>query len=251
MQIKTIGLVGLGRFGKMVYRYLPRGNHLRLYDSDPSKLEGVAEASSFPDVIASQLLILCIPISAIDPICRDMAPRLKSGQVVLDTCSVKETPLRSLLTLLPSHIEVLGTHPLFGPDSGREGIEGLKIALCPARIRPETYHTIRGYLEGRQLIVIETTPKDHDRCIAQSQAIFHLIAQAIEQLGWGGHPISTPGPDAFYHLVKSVQHDTAQLFQDLERENPYAEEYRRQFIERLSLVHEELSSDLPRTEGSR
>ena len=251
MQIETIGLVGLGRFGKMVYRYLPRGNYLRVYDSDPTKLEGIVEASSFQDVIASQLLILCIPISAIEPTCRDMARRLKSGQVVLDTCSVKEAPLCSLLTLLPSYVEVLGTHPLFGPDSGREGIEGLKIALCPARIRTETYRAIRNHLEARRLVVIETTPEDHDRRIAQSQAIFHLVARAIKQLGWGGHPISTPGPSTFYHLVESVQHDTDQLFQDLERENPYAEEYRRQFIERLGLVHEELSRTLPRSEGSR
>ena len=127
--------------------------------------------------------------------------------MVLDTCSVKEAPLRSLLALLPPHVEVLGTHPLFGPDSGRKGIEGLKIALCPARIRTETYQTIRGYLEARRLVVIETTPEDHDRCIAQSQAIFHLIARAIKQLGWGGHPISTPGPTTFYHLVESVQHE--------------------------------------------
>ena len=112
MRIETIGLIGLGRFGKMVYRYLPQGNHLRVYDSDPTKLEGIAEASSFQDVIGSQLLILCIPISAIESTCREIAPRLRSGQVVLDTCSVKEAPLRSLLTLLPPHVEVLGTHPL-------------------------------------------------------------------------------------------------------------------------------------------
>ena len=224
---------------------------MRVYDSDPTKLEGIAEASSFQDVVGSQLLILCIPISAIERACREMAPYLRSGQVVLDTCSVKEAPLHSLLTLLPSEVEVLGTHPLFGPDSGRQGIAGLKIALCPVRIRPETYEAIRSYLEAQRLVVIETTPEDHDRCIAQSQAIFHLIARAIKQLGWGGHSISTPGPTAFYHLVESVQHDTDQLFQDLERENPYAEEYRRQFIEQLGLVHEELSNAIPPSERSR
>ena len=251
MQIETIGLIGLGRFGKMAYSYLPQGTRLRVYDSDPTKLEGIAEAASFYDVIASQLVILCIPISAIEPTCRDMAPHLRPGQVVLDTCSVKEAPLRSLLTLLPSHVEVLGTHPLFGPDSGREGIEGLKIALCPVRIRPETYEVIRIYLEAQRLMVIETTAEDHDRCIARSQAIFHLIARAIKELGWGGQSISTPGPTTFYRLVESVQHDTDQLFQDLERENPYAEEYRRQFIERLGLVHEELSNPVPGKEESR
>ncbi len=251
MEIKTVGLVGLGRFGKMAYRYLPQGSQLRVYDSDPTKLEGIAEAASFQEVVGSQLLLLCIPISAIEPTCREMAPHLKSGQVVVDTCSVKEAPLRSMLTLLPDDVEVLGTHPLFGPDSGRHGIAGLKIALCPARIRPETYQTIRDYLETQRLIVVETTPEDHDRCIAQSQAIFHLIARAIKQLGWGGHSISTPGPTTFYHLVDSVQHDTDQLFLDLERENPYAEECRRQFIERLDLVHKELSNAVLPSERSR
>ena len=245
MQIETIGLVGLGRFGRMVYRYLPQGKQLRVYDSDPTKLQGIAEAASFKDVLSSQLVVLCIPISAMEEACREMAPHLGPGQIVVDTCSVKGGPLRALLSLLPPDVEILGTHPLFGPDSGRHGIDGLKIAICPVRAHTEAYREIRTYLEGLGLLVIETTPEDHDRCIAQSQAIFHLIARIIKQLGWGSHPISTPGPTVFYQLVEGVQHDTDQLFQDLERQNPYAQECRRQFIDRLLQLDEELGGNFP------
>ena len=176
-----------------------------------------------------------------EPLCKKMAPFLREGQIVVDTCSVKVKPVEWMLTHLPETVEILGSHPLFGPDSGKEGIAGLKIALCPARIKEETYKSICGYLEGLQLVVIKASPQEHDRQIAKSQAVFHLIAQAMKQLDWGSQAISTPGPDAFYRLVKSVQHDTDQLFLDMERENPYAAKWRESFIRKLSNLDKELS----------
>jgi hypothetical protein len=59
-------------------------------------------------------------------------------------------------------------------------------------------------------------------------------------LDWGVKPISTPGPESFYRLVKTVQRDTDQLFHDLESENPYAAEYRREFIDELIELDREL-----------
>lgn len=242
MKIETIGLLGFGRFGRMVLEYLSPAKLVRVYDTDPQKLEGLAQAASFEPTISSQVIILCVPISSLEEACRKMAPHLRPGQIVVDTCSVKERPLRWMLAHLPKSVEILGTHPLFGPDSGKDGIAGLKIVLCPARIRDEAYSAIRHCLESLQLVLIETTPAEHDRQIAQSQAIFHLIAQVVKRLTWGGQAISTPGPEMFYRLVRTVQHDTDQLFLDMERENPHALQYRRQFIQEMIRLDEELSA---------
>ena len=233
--------MGFGRFGKMAYNYLRRDKKVRVYNHNPEKIRDIPERATLEETLSSQLIVLCVPISAMEPFCQKMAPFLHPGQIVLDTCSVKVKAVEWMLSHLPETVEVLGTHPLFGPDSGKEGIAGLKIALCPARIKEEAYESICRYLEELQLVVIEATPEEHDKQIAKSQAVFHLIAQAMKQLDWGSQAISTPGPETFYRLVKSVQHDTEQLFLDMERENPYAAKWREQFIQQLAGLDRELS----------
>ncbi len=102
------------------------------------------------------------------------------------------------------------------------------------------YRGVIGFLQDLDLVVVESTPEEHDRQIAQTQAIFHLIAQAMKDLGWGVKAISTPGPDTFYRLVKTVQQDTNQLFQDMAKENPYAAEYRKKFMDTLGELDQNL-----------
>ncbi len=226
----------------MIHRHLKDRCKLLVYDSDPTKTEGVAEGVAFAEAVKADLLILSVPISEVKEICAKIAPCVCSGQVVVDTCSVKERPIRWMEDILPAEVGILGTHPLFGPDSGKDGIAGLKIALCPVRVKRPQYVEICNCLRSLELVLIETTPEEHDRQIALSQAIFHLIAQAMKGLEWGVKPISTPGPESFYRLVKTVQRDTNQLFHDMERENPYAAEYRRQFIEEVLRLDRELRS---------
>jgi prephenate dehydrogenase len=213
-----------------------------VYDADSAKTEGIPEGATFAETVRADILILSVPISAIRDTCSEIAPHLRSHQIVVDTCSVKERPIQWMKENLPEGIGILGTHPLFGPDSGKEGIAGLKIALCPVRIEQARYEEICSFLRSLELVLVETTPEEHDRQIALSQAIFHLIAQAMKQLEWGVKPISTPGPESFYRLVKTVQRDTHQLFHDMERENPYAAQYRREFIEEMLRLDSELRS---------
>lgn len=243
MKIKTIGLIGLGRFGTMAYRYLRASKQIRVYDSDPNRLSQCPDARGFAEVVAADLIVLAVPISVVERVCQDMARLLKPGQLVVDTCSVKEKPIKIMLRELPEQVQILGTHPLFGPDSGKKGIAGLKIAVCPVRIQPDWYEAVLRYLKSLGLITLETTPEEHDRQIAQTQAVFHLIAQACKRLNWGGEDITTPGPETFFNLLKSVQNDTDQLFFDLQRENPHAAKARAEFIEEVIRLDRDLSRD--------
>ena len=252
MKIEPVGLLGFGRFGKMVYEHLRRDREVRVYDSNSSQLQGISEATTFEETVSAPLIVLCVPISAMKNTCKKMAPLLRKGQIVVDTCSVKKRPLEWMSTHLPESVQILGTHPLFGPDSGKEGVAGLKIALCPARIEQQSYNSIRHYLQRLQLVTVEVTAEEHDQQIAKSQAVFHLIAQVMKQLKWASQAISTPGPEAFDLLVRTVQQDTDQLFLDIERENPYAAEWRQRFIQEVLSLDKKLSGgneELPLPEG--
>ncbi len=236
---KTIGILGLGRFGRMTYDYLS-DRRPRVWTRDASKLAGLAGAASFAEAAASDLVILTVPISAMQETCRRLSPLLRPGQIVVDTCSVKVEPVQVMTSLLPAEVGVLGTHPLFGPDSGRDGIAGLKIVVSPVRIDPASYGRIRAFLASLGLQVIEATPEEHDRQVARTQAVFHLLAQALGRLGWGEDPIATPAPEAFFRQVRSLRNDSQQLFLDMQRRNPFAAEYRSLFVEELRRLDAEL-----------
>jgi prephenate dehydrogenase len=236
---RTISILGLGRFGRMTYEYL-RERQPRVWTRDARKLAGLAGAASFEEAAAADVVVLTVAISAMEETCRRLAPLLRAGQIVVDTCSVKVEPVRVMAATLPQGVQILGAHPLFGPDSGKDGIAGLKIVLCPVRIQPPAYQHVRDFLAGLGLQVLETTPEEHDRQIARTQAVFHLLARALGRLGWGGEPVATPGPEAFFRQVLTLQHDSPQLFLDMQRANPYAAEYRRLLIEELRRLDAEL-----------
>jgi len=45
-------------------------------------------------------------------------------------------------------------------------------------------------------------------------------------------------------LVRTVQQDTDQLFLDIERENPYAAQWRQRFIQEILSLDRELGDDV-------
>jgi len=232
----------MGRFGRLVYEHLRLHGGLRVWTRDPRKLTDVPDAATFEDAARADIVVLTVAISAMEETCARLAPLLRPGSLVIDTCSVKVWPVEIMRRHVPDNAGILATHPLFGPDSGRDGIRGLKIVLCPVRVTPSAYQQVRGFLESLGLVLIEATPEEHDRQAARTQAVFHLLAQTLRRLGWGGESMSTPGPEAFFRQINSVQQDTAQLFHDMQRLNPFAAEYRKQFLAALTEIDRDLAT---------
>jgi prephenate dehydrogenase len=147
--------------------------------------------------------------------------------------------------LLPRFVEILGSHPLFGPDSGRHGIRGLKIVLCPVRCRRVS--KVKAWLEAQGLDVIVTTPARHDFEMAKTQALFHFLARGVAETGIRVGRLSTPGPAKLFDDFRDVQNDSMQLFQDLHRINRFAPSVRQQLIECLTRLDAELSDSAQQT----
>lgn len=92
-----------------------------------------------------------------------------------------------------------------------------------------------------------TTPEDHDREAAVVQGLTHLIAKVL--LGMGPLPtrMTTESFDLLSEAISMVQDDAPEVFEAIEKANPYAETVRRQFFDlaaRLS-VDPETASRIP------
>ena len=236
-----IGIIGFGRFGRFAAEILK--NDFEVYVCDRKKVprrKGVT-VTSFEEVARKPFLLLCVPISEIQSVCRKLRPLLKEGQLVLDTCSVKEKPLEIMARLLPRSIEILGTHPLFGPDSAKSGIEGLRIVLCQRRCKK--IRKVKEYLEQIGLKVIITTAERHDREMANSQALFHFLARGVAAMQINLGSLSTPGPSRLFNEFSDVQNDSVQLFQDLHKMNRFAKGVRKKLIENLIKIDADLSQE--------
>lgn len=239
-----IGLIGYGRFGRLTVRHMsPEFKvvvHTRAADKDADINNAGGSLVSLEEACAQKIVILCVPISAMPATLERIAPLLAPKTIVADVCSVKEMPARWMQALLPEHVEILATHPMFGPDSAAKTPAGHKIVLCPVRIAPHRYQRIKKWLEEKRLVVIETTPAAHDQKIAVTLSLTHFIGRSLSQFGAAPLDIDTEGYRRLLHILGVVNNDTWQLFEDMHRFNPYAREKRQAFMDAMARIDDQL-----------
>lgn len=229
----SLGLLGFGAFGQLMARHLQP--HLRLVVCDPAQ-------SPQPDpsgqglmpgdvaaVAACDIVVLAVPVDAMAQAIASLRPHLRAGTVVLDVGSVKIEPARLLLQGLPEPVEIIGTHPLFGPQSARDGLAGLKIALCP--IRGRSTGRIAAFLRRTfALDVILTTPDAHDRDMALVQGLTHLVAKILVRMEPVPRRMTTRSFELLMQATEMVRHDAPGVFVAIERANPHARAVRERFF---------------------
>ena len=238
-----IGIIGFGRFGKLTAGYLAEDFEVRVYNptdkSTEIKTTGARKAS-LKTVCRQKIVILCVPISTLEQVLTEIGPLLKKDTLVVDVCSVKVYPTQWMIKLLPDNVSILATHPIFGPDSAADSLKGRKIFLSPIRIAKKQYQKIKTYLASKELVLIESTPEDHDEQIAISLALTHYIGRSLSEFGAAPLGIDSEGYKRLLHILEVVEHDTWQLFYDMHRYNPYAKEKRDAFMQAMQKIDQRL-----------
>jgi prephenate dehydrogenase len=236
-----IGLIGYGRFGRLTVQNLSPNFPIYVHTRNADKKDDIAAAggalTTLADACTQKVVILCVPISAMQSTLKQIAPLLRSDAIVADVCSVKVLPVQWMKELLPPSVDILATHPMFGPDSAARSVTGFKMVLCPERIKPGRYEKIKLALRELNLNLIETTADEHDRKIAVSLALTHFIGRSLAEFGAEPLDIDTEGYKRLLHILEVVNNDTWQLFEDMHRFNPYAVEKRQQFFTAMERVH--------------
>jgi len=245
-----VGIIGFGAFGQLIARHV--GPHFRLCAHDPAPgLQVVADQyrvalASLEQAARCPIVVLAVPVASIQAVVHSIAPLLRRGALVLDVGSVKTIPADIMRRSLPGHVDVVATHPLFGPQSARNGIAGLKIAVCPVRGR--RCGRVAAFFRKRlKLDVILTTPEAHDREAAVVQGLTHLVAKVLVAMDPLPSRMTTR---SFEHLLQAtdmVRHDAPEVFDAIERLNPFAADVRRRFF----CIAAELDAHLASASGIR
>jgi prephenate dehydrogenase len=162
--------------------------------------------------------------------------RTRPGALVMDTCSVKTHPVALMEKYLPASVSVLGTHPMFGPDSAAAGVAGLPLILCPSRVASRDLEGMREFFSSLGLSVSTMTPDEHDREAAVTQGVAHYIGRVLKDFGVRPSPIATMGYRKLLEIVEQTCNDPPQLFLDLQRLNPHTREMRERLERSLRSV---------------
>jgi len=233
----TVGVYGLGRFGSFWAELLSRSVHVCAYSRSPGRPTpaGVKRVGE-DEVLAQPVLFFCVAISALEEVLVGIRGRLSREVLVMDTCSVKSYPVTLMEKYLPATASILGTHPMFGPDSAYAGVAGLPMILCPVRIPSRDQEYWRAFFSSLGLSVSVMSADDHDREAAFTQGVAHYLGRVLWDLGVRKSPIGTVGYNKLLEIVEQTCNDPWQLFLDLQRFNPHTREMRERLEKSLRAV---------------
>ncbi|CAJ1912796.1 unnamed protein product [Cylindrotheca closterium] len=293
----TIGVIGFGRFGQFIARtFAKHGNIVVTSRSDYTDIAdemGVTYVPlSDPDAFLDQdldVIILAVSILSFEGTIKSLAPSLQKyiqknnrGPLLVDVLSVKEHPREVLLQHLPEACDILCSHPMFGPDSGKNGWHGLTYVYEKTRVdkvvfHPDSslsvvdsntfvdssgaYHSVHesseSHVEAIDRIerflsiweeegcrMVPMSCQAHDAYAANSQFITHLMGRILGAQGLQMTPIDTKGFESVLTLVKSTTADSFDLFYGLYKYNQNSVKT----IQQLKAAMEDVEENLRRME---
>ena len=103
---------------------------------------------------------------------------MKAGSLLMDLTSIKVKPVEAMRKFTPSDVEILGTHPMFGPTIST--IRGQTVILVPVKGRSEKWFpVIKELFEESGAHVEITTAVEHDRLVSVVQGLTHFAYISI------------------------------------------------------------------------
>jgi prephenate dehydrogenase len=239
----TLGIVGFGDFGKLLHRHL--SSYFDVVVSSSKKLEGVKQAN-LDEVLASKYVIPSFPAQFFDTFFGQHGSKIKAGSTVIDVCSVKTKPLALLKKHLPESVSILGTHPMFGPQSATNGLQGLRMMMHPTRISPDHYQKIKHFLiNSYKLHIIECTPEEHDQTMAYVQGLSHYIGRVMDIMRIPETELTTTAYADLLDMRRIQGSDSWELFYSIMHENPYAHEVNAAFKAACQQLDDRLKTSQP------
>jgi len=142
-------------------------------------------ATAAEAVDGADLVVLCVPVGAMEAVAKEIAPALKAGAVVSDVGSVKRAVIEAVGPHLPEGVHFIPAHPLAGtehsgPRAGfAELFDNRWCILVPEGADAGETVKYRGYWEALGAHVDEMEAEHHDLVLAVTSHAPHLIAYTM------------------------------------------------------------------------
>ena len=166
----TVAIVGgTGGMGRLFAKLIGRRGHRVLIVNEHTELTPPQAAAR------ADLTLIAVPISVTPQVIRQVGPALRPGSCLTDVTSLKSNALRAMLQATNPRVDVIGTHPMFGPTV--ESLLRQLVVLCPGRGR-RWLPRLKRLLEGEGAVVRVVDPEEHDKHMAVIQVLRHFVTFA-------------------------------------------------------------------------
>ena len=220
--MNSVGIIGFGRFGKVLANILQKGFSIKVYDENPSAPFHGIENSSLKNVLDENIIFIAVPIREFENVINKIASSLKKGTTIIDVCSVKKYPTEIMEKKLNPSVGIIATHPMFGPDSFLSNNK-LKMMMHNTRDTNQDFKFWKRFFTDQGIKVMEMTPDQHDQMAAKTQGVTHFLGRMLKEYGIRKTQIDTQGFRDLLDLVDQTCNDTWELYSDLQLFNPYTE----------------------------
>ncbi|WP_205793743.1 prephenate dehydrogenase [Methanosarcina sp. MSH10X1] len=239
---KVLILGGTGEMGQWFTRFFKdRGYGVTVWGKGGKteiarKLE-VPFASDLEEVVPeSDIVIVSVPINVTEETIAEFAPKMKAGSLLMDFTSIKVKPVEAMRKFAPSDVEILGTHPMFGPTI--RTIRGQTVILVPVKGRSEKWFpVIRELFEESGAHVEIITAAEHDRLVSVVQGLTHFayisLGTTIDRLDFDvrkSRKFVSPVYDIMLDFVGRILGQNPYLYALIQMENPGVLEVHDAFI---------------------
>lgn len=240
--MKSLGLIGFGQFGRLAASHLKFQFRVLVSDPAPGAEDAAREIGvalgSLEAAAGCDIVVVAVPVQAMQAVFARIAPHLKPGALVIDVGSVKLLPTQWMLEALPPHVDIVATHPLFGPQSARNGLSGLRFVVCEVRGK-QSAQCVAGFARSLSLDVSFSTPEEHDRAMAYVQAISHLIGRSLDGIGAPDTDLATRSYQHLLDLRGLIGNDSFELFAAIQTFNPFARDVSEAFVAKARTLLDE------------
>lgn len=211
-RFETLVVVGVGLLGGSVaLAARQRGIVRRVIGVGRTapRLEQAREARVLDDVSTdlvaaaaqADLLIFATPVNLIVAGVCEVAAACRSGTLITDVGSTKAHLCRELSAGLPNSATFIGSHPLAGSE--KQGWEYSRADLFDGRVcvvtptetsRRDEVSRLTAFWQAIGMSVVEMPPEAHDRALAQTSHVPHVVASALARtLADENHSLAATG----------------------------------------------------------
>lgn len=195
------------------------------------------------EIRTSDIVMISVPINLTEKTIKDIAPRMSPGSLLMDITSIKTGPMDAMVKYAPMDVEILGTHPMFGPSI--PDIRGQIVIFTPIEGRStKWFPVIRSLYEenGAHIEVIEAA--EHDRMTAVVQGLTHFayisIGSVFRELEFdvaNSRRFMSPMYDIMLDLVGRILAQNPYLYAMIQM-NPEVAKVHRAYIDECNIIAE-------------
>lgn len=240
-RIAIIG--GTGEFGKLFARLFKENGHdVTITGRNVPKGEKAAReldvnytSDNVKAARENDVVIISVYIENTAPVIEEVAPHVRDGCLLMDFTSVKIEPTSLMEKFASPGVEIIGTHPMFGPRV--RSIEGLVFIITPVRVK-KWDKFLHSFLEMNKARVITTSPEEHDRIMSVVQCLTHFtyisFASALGELHVDvkeSRTFASPIYELMLDLIARVVGQSPQLYASIQMHNPLSSHVHRVFID--------------------